>query len=192
MGALCRGCIPLKTAKAFAIGDDVVYPGSGVGTISREETLSVDGAEQRFHVIAMREGRVTLRVPFGRPDLRPLSTDAVVAKAMAVIAERPRKLVGIWSRRGREYEQRIASGGLIQIAQALRDLNVIGRGDVASYSERTLHDVAIRRLVDEIAAVRGGDPVAVEAEVIAALRDGGAKARAAGSDAGDGDGGEPS
>lgn len=150
-----------KPAKRFAVGDEVVHRHMGIGRIVSDETMTIEGKDLTLHVISVRDGKLTLKVPAERAESsglrRPSSPDEARA-ALAVLGERPRRLPGTWSRRGREFEVKIGSGSLVSMAEAIRDLNVIPRGQDASYSERTLHDDASMRFAAEIASSLGISP----------------------------------
>ena len=62
----------------------------------------------------------------------------------------------MWSRRAQEYEQKINSGKIYELAEVVRDLN--NKTDVAveqSYSERQLFEKAYNRLKSEVEVVLG-------------------------------------
>ncbi len=59
----------------------------------------------------------------------------------------------MWSRRAQEYEAKINSGDLIQIAEVVRDLHRAEDQPEQSYSERQLYESALDRMVRELAAV---------------------------------------
>ena len=62
----------------------------------------------------------------------------------------------MWSRRAQEYEQKINSGKLYDLAEVVRDLNK--KTDVIadqSYSERQLFEKAYERLKSEFEVVLG-------------------------------------
>ena len=62
----------------------------------------------------------------------------------------------MWSRRAQEYEQKITSGKIYELAEVVRDLN---KGDDImidqSYSERQLFEKAYDRLLTEFQIVMG-------------------------------------
>ena len=60
----------------------------------------------------------------------------------------------MWSRRAQEYEQKINSGEIYQIAEVVRDLNKNTDMPVdQSYSERQLFEKAFERLLGEVTVV---------------------------------------
>ena len=62
----------------------------------------------------------------------------------------------MWSRRAQEYEQKITSGKIYDLAEVVRDLN---KGDDLmvdqSYSERQLFEKAYERILTEFQIVLG-------------------------------------
>ena len=60
----------------------------------------------------------------------------------------------MWSRRAAEYEQKINSGNIYQIAEVVRDLNKNTDMPIdQSYSERQLFEKAYDRLLGEVSIV---------------------------------------
>ena len=59
----------------------------------------------------------------------------------------------MWSRRAQEYEGKINSGSITQLAEVVRDLHRSGDQSEQSYSERQIYESAISRLAREVAAV---------------------------------------
>ena len=83
--------------------------------------------------------------------LRPLATVNQVNKCISILKSKPKIKRSMWSRRAQEYEQKITSGKIYELAEVVRDLN---KGDDLmvdqSYSERQLFEKANDRLIIEI------------------------------------------
>ena len=82
--------------------------------------------------------------------LRPLSTINQVNKSISILKGKPKIKRSMWSRRAQEYEQKITSGKIYELAEVVRDLN---KGDDImvdqSYSERQLFEKAYERMSSE-------------------------------------------
>lgn len=157
--------------EAFKRGDSVVYPTHGVGTVIAIETGVFAGFELEVLVISITEDKLTLRVPVHRAiavGLRAPSDATTVAHVFAVLRSKSRVKHAMWSRRAKEYEQKINSGDLVTIAEVVRDLYRTD-GSEQSYSERQLYEAALARTAREVAVVRGIDTADAEAQIIAAL-----------------------
>lgn len=140
----------------FKVGGKVVYPAHGVGKIVSEESQSVAGHELKLFVIDFPKDKMTLRVPVTRAKasgLRVLSNDNDVKKAVSILKGRARPGRGMWSRRAKEYEDKINSGNITNIAEVVRDLHKNVDDPDRSYSERVIYESALGRLAGEFAAV---------------------------------------
>ncbi|MFL2823111.1 MAG: CarD family transcriptional regulator, partial [Paracoccaceae bacterium] len=78
----------------------------------------------------------------------------VIEKAILTLKGKARVKRAMWSRRAKEYEDKIYSGDLLSIAEVVRDL-YRGEDKEQSYSERQLYEAALERLTREMAIVDG-------------------------------------
>jgi len=146
-----------KTRKnEFRPNDFVVYPAHGVGKIISIEEQEVAGFKLELFVISFEKDKMTLRVPTHKAaevGMRSLSSPDVVAHAMKTLKGKAKIKKAMWSRRAQEYEAKINSGDLIQIAEVVRDLFRSESQPEQSYSERQLYEAALDRMVRELSAV---------------------------------------
>ena len=145
-----------KTGLEFSIGDHVVYPAHGVGSVIGVETQEVAGMALEVYVITFDHEKMTLRVPTKKAKtagLRPLAAGTVVGQALTTLKGRARVKRTMWSRRAQEYEAKINSGDLISIAEVVRDLHRSDSQPEQSYSERQLYESALDRMAREVAAI---------------------------------------
>ena len=115
---------------------------------------------------------MTLRVPTMKAKavgMRKLSSPDTVATALNTLKGRARIKRTMWSRRAQEYEAKINSGDLIQIAEVVRDLFRSESQPEQSYSERQLYEAALERLTREVAAVSGVDEAGAAKQVDSVL-----------------------
>jgi CarD family transcriptional regulator len=141
--------------KGFAVGDYVVYPTHGVGRITGIEVETIGEYELKVFVIAFEKDKMTLRVPVGRAGaagLRGISGSDDITRALTTLKGRAKIARGMWSRRAQEYEAKINSGNIVQIAEVVRDLHKNVDQSERSYSERMIYETAMHRLMGEIAA----------------------------------------
>ena len=82
--------------------------------------------------------------------IRPLATINQVNKCISILKSKPKIKRSMWSRRAQEYEAKISSGKIYELAEVVRDLN---KGDDLmvdqSYSERQLFEKAYERILSE-------------------------------------------
>ncbi|MBN8828734.1 MAG: CarD family transcriptional regulator [Sphingobacteriia bacterium] len=162
-------------AIAFNINDMVVYPAHGVGQVIARETQKIGGIELDVFVVFFGKEKMTLRVPVNRAiacGLRPIANTEEMNKVISIIQSKPKSNRGMWSRRAKEYDTKINSGNLIDIAEVLRDLhkNVTDNPD-CSYSERTVFELALQRLAAEYAAIKSLAVQEAMEEILSILRE---------------------
>lgn len=142
--------------QGFKTGEFVVYPAHGVGQISSIEEQEVAGQTLELFVISFQQDKLILRVPVGKvvsANMRKLAEPALVEKSLKTVQGRARVKRTMWSRRAQEYEAKINSGDLIQIAEVVRDLFRSENQPEQSYSERQLYEAALDRMAREISVV---------------------------------------
>ncbi len=142
--------------QGFKVNEQIVYPAHGVGRIVAIEQQEIAGLTLELFVITFDKDKMTLRVPVAKVNsvgMRKLAEDSLVNKALKTIKGRARVKRAMWSRRAQEYEAKINSGDLIQIAEVVRDLYRAESQPEQSYSERQLYEAALDRMARELSAV---------------------------------------
>lgn len=143
-------------AKGFKSGESIVYPAHGVGKIVAIEEQEVAGMKLELYVVDFEKDKMRLKVPVAKANsvgMRKLSETDFVERALKVVQGRARVKKTMWSRRAQEYDAKINSGDLIQIAEVVRDLYRADTQPEQSYSERQLYEAALGRMARELAAV---------------------------------------
>ncbi len=157
----------------FKTDEFVVYPAHGVGKITSIETQEVANIKLEMFVVFFEKDKLTLKVPTQKAvevGMRPLSSKEVIEKAIGTLKGKARVKRAMWSRRAKEYEDKIYSGDLIAIAEVVRDLHR-GEDKEQSYSERQLYEAALERLTREMAVVDGMEEVVAQDRVGEVLSD---------------------
>ena len=137
--------------KEYKIKDYVVYPKHGVGQISEFKKISIGGIDVETYIIKFEKDKANGMVPVNKQShLRPLATINQVNKCISILKSKPKIKRSMWSRRAQEYEAKISSGKIYELAEVVRDLN---KGDDLmvdqSYSERQLFEKAYERILSE-------------------------------------------
>ena len=143
--------------KIYNIKDYVVYPKHGVGKIVSIEKAKIGDIDITFYKVLIEKEKLTLSIPLNQQShLRHVSSINQVNKALSILKSKPKIKRTMWSRRAQEYEQKINSGKLYELAEVVKDLNK--KTDVIaeqSYSERQLFEKAYERLKSEFEVVLG-------------------------------------
>ena len=142
--------------QGFKTGEYVVYPAHGVGQITDIEEQEIAGFALELFVIDFAKDKMTLRIPVPKVEsvgMRKISEADQIAKALKTVQGRARIKRTMWSRRAQEYDAKINSGDLIQIAEVVRDLYRSENQPEQSYSERQLYEAALERMAREVSVV---------------------------------------
>ena len=143
--------------KIYNVKDYVVYPKHGVGKIVSIEKAKIGSIEINFYKVFIEKEKLTLSIPLNQQShLRNVSSINQINKAITILKSKQKIKRTMWSRRAQEYEQKINSGKLYELAEVVKDLNK--KNDIAveqSYSERQLFEKAYERLKSEFEVVLG-------------------------------------
>ncbi len=141
--------------REYKIKDYVVYPKHGVGQISEFKKINIGGIDVETYIIKFEKDKANGMVPVNKQShLRPLASINQVNKCISILKSKPKIKRSMWSRRAQEYEAKISSGKIYELAEVVRDLN---KGDDLmvdqSYSERQLFEKAYERILAEFQIV---------------------------------------
>ena len=141
--------------KEYKIKEYVVYPKHGVGQIIEFKKMNIGGIEIEAYILKFEKDKANGMVPVNKQShLRPLATINQINKCISILKSKPKIKRSMWSRRAQEYEAKISSGKIYELAEVVRDLN---KGDDLmvdqSYSERQLFEKAYDRILTEFQIV---------------------------------------
>ena len=141
--------------REYKVKEFVVYPKHGVGQITEFKKINIGGIDVETYVIKFEKDKANGMVPVNKQShLRPLATINQVNKCISILKSKPKIKRSMWSRRAQEYEAKISSGKIYELAEVVRDLN---KGDDLmvdqSYSERQLFEKAYERILSEFKIV---------------------------------------
>ena len=141
--------------REYKLKDYIVYPKHGVGQITEFKKINIGGIDVETYIIKFEKDKANGMVPVNKQShLRPLSTINQVNKSISILKSKPKIKRSMWSRRAQEYEAKISSGKIYDLAEVVRDLN---KGDdlmiEQSYSERQLFEKAYDRILSEFQIV---------------------------------------
>ena len=141
--------------REYKVKDYVVYPKHGVGQIIEFKKINIGGIDVETYVLKFEKDKASGMVPVNKQShLRPLATINQINKCVSILKSKPKVKRSMWSRRAQEYEAKISSGKIFELAEVVRDLN---KGDDLmvdqSYSERQLFEKAYERILSEFQIV---------------------------------------
>ncbi len=158
--------------REYKVKDFVVYPKHGVGQITEFKKINIGGIDVETYVIKFEKDKANGMVPVNKQShLRPLATINQVNKCVSILKSKPKIKRSMWSRRAQEYEAKISSGKIYDLAEVVRDLN---KGDDLmvdqSYSERQLFEKAYERILSEFKIILNLTPEETQKKLDKALK----------------------
>ena len=157
----------------FKVGDVVVYPAHGVSEVESVENREISGTSISFFILKVLDTQMTVMVPVTNVDnvgIRQLIDDTGIDQVLDILRQRSVPIDNqTWNRRYREYMEKIKSGSAFEIAEVLRDLNILKRGKELSFGERKMYDTAKTLLVSEISTSKKADKKEIEILLLEAM-----------------------
>ena len=147
------------------VGDKVVYPMHGAGTISGVENCEVLGEDKTYYVLQMPIGNMKVMIPTDNVDnvgLRDIIPQAKVEDVRDVLQDKPERAVGSWNKRFHANLDKMKSGDICDVAAVARNLILQDRKHKISSGERRLMDLAKQILVSELVYACDKTPEEVE------------------------------
>ena len=154
---------------AFEIGDKVVYPNQGVGTIENISSRSFGAQFEKFYLLRLVYSSMTVMVPFSNVDiigLRKVTRNAEITRVLAFLASGSCRFHADWKSRFKENSEKMLSGSLLSVAEVLKGLLLLQIEKPLSFREKKMLDRARHMLVTELTMARR----IPEIEAVAALQ----------------------
>ncbi len=153
----------------FKIGDLAVYPAHGVGVIEKIETQEIAGDKSDFYVMRILENNMIIMIPIDNVEnvgLRELIAQSDVPKLYSILKKRDVVVDSqTWNRRFREYNEKIKTGSVYEVAEVYRDLLILKVDKDLSFGERKMLDTARNLLVKEISLAKKVEEEQVEKDL---------------------------
>ena len=141
----------------FQIGDKVVYPNQGVGTIENISTRSFGSAFEKFYLLRFGCNSMTVLVPFSNVaniGLRRVTKDREISRILSFLSGSWCAVNPDWKIRFKENTEKMQSGDLLKVAEVFKVLLQIHIDKPLSFREKKMLDRARHMLVSEISISR--------------------------------------
>ena len=141
----------------FAVGEKVVYPNQGVGTIENISTRYFEQKPEKFYLLRLFCSSMTVMVPFSNAEsigLRKLSKNTDVANVLAYFAGPSVENLQDWKVRFKINSEKMLTGSLLQIAEVFKQLVRLQAEKPLSFREKKMLDRARTMLISEVSQAR--------------------------------------
>ena len=136
----------------FNVGDEVVYPMHGAGTIHAIEKKNILNEEQDYYIISM-PGGVKVMVPTEKAveiGVRNVIDKNDVSKVLNILEEDETEMSDNWNKRYRDNMDKMKSGNIYEIADVVRNLSFKQKEKGLSTGEKKMLYNAKQILVSEL------------------------------------------
>lgn len=144
----------------FKVGDRVVYPMHGAGTIEGIEEKEILGKTHRYYVLRLPISDMKVMIPVDNTKeigLRDVIDPSEVEKVLDVLKQESTAMSPNWNRRYRNNLEKIKSGDIYQVANVVRNLSAREKEKGLSTGERKMLDSAKEILLSELILANGWD-----------------------------------
>jgi CarD family transcriptional regulator len=141
----------------FEVGDKVVYPNQGVGTIENISSRSFGAQFEKFYLLRLVYSSMTVMVPFSNVNtigLRKVTRNAEITRVLAFLSSGSCRFHADWKSRFKENSEKMLSGSLLSVAEVLKGLLLLQIEKPLSFREKKMLDRARHMLVTELSMAR--------------------------------------
>jgi len=156
----------------FEVGDKVIYPNQGLGTVECIETRTIMGTTCGFYSLRMASSDTTVLVPVDNVEdvgLRRAVGDHEVKKLFALLGNGKIDNHQNWKGRFKDNSNKMRTGSLYDVIDVLKSLNHLSQSKNLSFREKRMLDRAKFLVVSEISEVVSQPAAAIEERVEKAL-----------------------
>jgi CarD family transcriptional regulator len=143
---------------SFQIGDKVVYPNQGVGTIENISSRSFGTQFERFYLLRLMYSSMTVMVPFSCVEdvgLRKVTRNGEISRILTFLACGTCHSSTDWKARFKENTDKMQTGSLLQIAEVMKGLLLLQAEKPLSFREKKMLQRARHMLITELSISRG-------------------------------------
>ncbi|MCI9087406.1 MAG: CarD family transcriptional regulator [Clostridia bacterium] len=136
----------------FNVGDKIVYPMHGAGTIDAIEEKNILGENQAYYIIKM-PGEVKVMVPTAKAEqigVRNIIGKEEAEKVISILGEDETEMSQNWNKRYRDNMEKMKSGDVYEIADVVRNLAFKQKEKGLSTGEKKMLSNAKQILVSEL------------------------------------------
>jgi CarD family transcriptional regulator, regulator of rRNA transcription len=142
----------------FVIGEKVVYPNQGVGTIENISSRAFGAQFEKFYLLRLLYSSMTVMVPFSNVTnigLRKITKTNEVSRVLSFLAGGKCECSSDWKCRFKDNTDKMQSGSLLQVAEVLKSLLILQNEKPLSFREKKMLDRSRHLLVSELAIAKG-------------------------------------
>jgi CarD family transcriptional regulator len=144
----------------YRVGDKVVYPHHGAGTVVKKETRQVLGEKREYLTIQILHNDMTVNVPADNAEkvgLRKVIDEATVQDVVKALTGNGTTMPKNWNRRFKHNRDKMKTGDIFELAEVVRNLSLRDRDKGLSTGEKQMFVKAKKILISELMYAKGMD-----------------------------------
>lgn len=156
----------------FNVGDKVVYPNHGVGTIDGISEFVIDDQVHTFFTVSIQSSKSTVKVPAGNAEvvgLRHLITKKQIQGVYSYLRTGEIVKYADWKERFKQNSDLMRTGKIDDMASVLKNLHAVSSEKPLSFREKRMYDRALDLVASEIAEVNKTTTREVEESLFKAM-----------------------
>ena len=149
----------------FKVGDKIVYPMHGAGTIESIEEKEILGEKQKYYIMKMPVGDIKVMVPTKNAELigvRDVIGNDAAKNVLDVLKAAPTDMSSNWSKRYRDNQDKMKSGDICEVADVVRNLTFRSKIKPLATGEKKMLSSAKQILISELVLAEAMDQSQVE------------------------------
>ena len=149
----------------FKVGDKIVYPMHGAGTIESIEEKEILGEKQKYYVMKMPVGDIKVMVPTKNAELigvRDVVGNDIAQNVLEVLSASPTDMSTNWNKRYRDNQEKMKSGDICEVADVVRNLTFRAKVKPLATGEKKMLTNAKQILISELVLAEAMDKDEVE------------------------------
>ncbi len=149
----------------FKVGDKVVYPMHGAGIIEGIEEKEILGKNKRYYILRLPTKNMKVMLPTDNIEnlgLRDVVEETAVGEVFNKLSGAQSEMSSNWNRRYRNNMEKVKSGDILDVAEVVRDLEIMDRERGLSTGERKMLTNTKQILVSELALAQGKEKSEIE------------------------------
>ena len=137
----------------YKVGDKVVYPHHGAGTVVKREKREVLGEKREYLTIRIEHNNMTVNVPAENCEivgLRKVIDEEAVKKVLKYLTSGGTEMPKNWNRRFKHNRDKMKTGDIFELAEVVRNLSLRDGEKGLSTGEKQMYVKAKKILASEL------------------------------------------
>ncbi|AZO96573.1 CarD family transcriptional regulator [Iocasia frigidifontis] len=149
----------------FKVGDKVVYPNHGAGTIIGLETKEILGEEKKYFIMQLPIGEMKVMIPVEKVDeigIRRVIDEEEADDVLRLLKGEKSKMSQNWNRRFRANMEKLKTGDIYEVAEVVRNLTIRDHEKGLSTGEKKMLNNSRQILISELVLSKDMDEEEVD------------------------------